>query len=255
MITAGIDVGCKTVKAVILDNGKVVASGTALSNGFDRSSSVEQLWDEVLKKANLSAADVNQVIATGTGKWDVPFASDHIVELVADVKAALWLFPSARTLIDIGVEQARVAKFDAKGKVLDYVLNEKCAAGLGAFAEAMARTLEVPLEEMSALSLGAQKEYRVNEQCAIYAGIDVVSLIHNNTEKADIARAINNAIATKLSAMVGELTIEPDVVLIGGGANNTGLVSSFAKRLGTDFLIPEEPVLAGALGAALIATG
>jgi len=101
---------------------------------------------------------------------------------------------------------------------------------------------------------GAQRKCLVNEQCAVYAGLDVVSLIHNNTEKAEIARAINEAITTKLSAMVGEITIEPDVVLTGGGASNTGLASSFGKGLGTDFLIPEEPLLAGAPGAALIAS-
>lgn len=253
MISAGIDLGIKTVKAVILKDGQILARSSALSGGFDRVRSAEQVWGEVLREAGLSPADVEQVIATGTGKWDVRFANDYVVEPLADVRAALWLFPSARSVIDVGADQARVVKFDANGKILDYVLNQKCAAGLGTFAETMARTLEVPLEGMSELSLKSQREVLINAQCAVFAELDVVSLIHNNTPKADIARAISNAIATKLSAMVGEMTVEKDVVLVGGVARNIGIVNCLKERLGADVLVPEEPALAGALGASLIA--
>jgi predicted CoA-substrate-specific enzyme activase len=252
MVTAGIDVGVKTVKAVIVKDNKVVASGIASSDGFERSKATEQLWNKVLQQAKMSASDIDRVIATGTGKMDVSFASDNIVEPVADVQAARQLFPSARTVIDVGAEQARVVKFDETGKVSNYTLNQQCGAGLGTFAEAMARALEVTLDEMSELALKSKSNTSINAECGTYASLDVVSLIHNNTPKADIARAVIDAIANKISATVNLTNIEKDIVLIGGVARNAGIVEALKRRMGVDLLIPEEPELAGALGAAFI---
>ncbi len=252
MITAGVDVGAKTVKAVILKDNKIVASNIAPSDGFERKKAAEQLWDKVLEQAKLSPSDINSVIATGTGKFDVSFANNNVVEPVADVQAALWLFPSARTVIDIGAEQIRVVKFDQTGKVSNYTLNQQCGAGLGAFAESMARALGVTLDEMSRLARRSQKEISINAECGNYASLDVVTLIHNNTAKADIARAILDAIATKINATVNLTNIEKPIALIGGVARNAGIVKALKRRMGDNFLIPKDPELAGALGAALI---
>jgi predicted CoA-substrate-specific enzyme activase len=252
MITAGIDVGVKTVKAVIIKDNKVIASGIASSDGFERSKAAEQLWNKVLEQAEISASDIDRVIATGTGKMDVSFANDNIVEPVADVQAARQLFPSARTVIDVGAEQVRVVRFDETGKVTNYTLNQQCGAGLGTFAEAMARTLEVTLDEMSELALKSKNNTSINAECGTYASLDVVSLIHDNTPIDDIAWAVVDAIANKISATVNLTNIEKDVVLIGGVARNTGVIEALKKRMGIDFSIPEEPELAGALGAAFI---
>ncbi|MFO7995621.1 MAG: acyl-CoA dehydratase activase [Dehalococcoidia bacterium] len=253
MITAGIDLGSKMTKIVVLKDNEILGRRLAAAGGFDRANCVEQSWYELLQQVGLSASDMSKVVATGVGKWDVSFADEHVVEPLADVQAALWLFSTARTVIDLGADQARVIKFDKNGKVLDYVLNQKCAAGLGTFAESIARALEVTLDEMSELSSKSNSSVQVNSECAVYAGLDVVSLLHDKTDKADISRAVNEAIAVKLAAMVNEMTIEKDVVLIGGMANNGALVSSLKSRLDVEFLIPEEPEFAGALGAALIA--
>ena len=255
MITAGIDVGVKTVKAVIVKDNEIVASGIASSDGFERKKAAEQLWNKVLQQAKLSASDVDSVIATGTGKSDVSFANNNVVEPVADVEAALWLFPSARTVIDVGAEQIRVVKFDGTGKVSNYTLNQQCGAGLGTFAEAMARALGVTLDEMSQLARKSKKEISINAECGIYASLDVVTLIHDNTAKADIARAILDAIANKINATANLTNIEKPIVLIGGVALNTGIVDALNRRMGANFLIPKDPELAGALGAALIGAG
>ena len=253
MVTAGIDVGVKTVKAVIVKDNEIVASGIASSDGFERGKAAEQLWNKVLQQANLSASDVDTVIATGTGKMDVSFATNNIVEPVADVQAALQLFPSARTVIDLGAEQIRVVKFDETGKVSNYTLNQQCGAGLGTFAESMARALGVTLDEMSKLALQSKSDISINAECGVYASLDVVTLIHDNTAKADIARAIIDAIANKINATVNLTNIDKNnVVLIGGVAYNEGIVDALKRRMGVDFLIPEEPEMAGALGAALI---
>jgi predicted CoA-substrate-specific enzyme activase len=252
MITAGIDVGVKTIKAVIIKDNKIVASSIAPSDGFERKKAAEQVWNKVLQQAKLSASDVTSVVATGTGKLDASFANNNVVEPVADVEAALWLFPSARTVIDVGAEQIRVVKFDETGKVSNYTLNQQCGAGLGTFAEAMARALGVTLDEMSQLARKSKKEISINAECGIYTSLDVVTLIHDNTAKADIARAIVDAIANKINSTANLTNIEKPIVLIGGVALNTGIVDTLKKRMGGNFLIPKDPELAGALGAALI---
>ena len=133
MITSGIDSGIENTKIVILKDGKVVARGTAATGGAGRGKNAEQLWESTLKQARLSASDVANVVATGQGKWDVHTAKDAIVETTAETKAALMLFPQARSLINAGADQARAVKFDSSGKILEYALNQKCAAGLGLF--------------------------------------------------------------------------------------------------------------------------
>ncbi len=252
MITAGIDVGIKTIKAVIVKDNEIVASGVAPSDGFERGKAAEILWENVLKQARLSASDIEMVIATGTGKIDVGFATNNVVEPVADVRAALWLFPSGRTVIDVGAEQVRVVKYDETGKIPNYTLNQMCGAGLGSFAESMARALEITPDEMSTLAEKSKNHTPINAECGNYASLDVVTMIHNNTPKEDIARAVADAIAMKIKATANLTNIGGPVVLVGGVANNKGIVDALKRQMDVDFLIPQKPELAGALGAALI---
>ena len=252
MVTAGIDVGVKTVKVAIVKDNEIVASGAASSDGFERGKAAEQLWNKVLEQAKMSASDIDAVIATGTGKTDVSFATNNIVEPVADVQAAIQLCPSGRTVIDIGAEQIRVVKYDETGKMANYTLNQQCAAGLGTFAESMARALGVTLDELGKLALESKSDIVINAECGNYAGLDVMTLIHNNTAKADIARAIADAIAAKINATANLTNIDKPIVLIGGVVHNAGIVDALKRRMGVDFLIPEEPEMAGAIGAALI---
>jgi len=253
MITAGVDLGIETIKVVIVKDGQILASKEAPAGGVNRAQAAEQVWNETLQQAGLSASDVSKVIATGQGKWDVGFANDYVVEPVADVTATHWLFPSARSVIDVGADQARAARFDANGKITEHVLNQKCAAALGTSLESFARTLGVTPDGLAKLASESRNGVTVNDQCGVYAELDIVSLLHDNTPKADIAKAIMEAVATKLSSMVNEMTLDKDVALVGGVARNAGVVNSLKKRLGMDLLVPEDPAIAGALGAALIA--
>ena len=253
MITAGIDVGIENAKVVILKDGKVVAARQGPSGGFDRAELVEKLWHETLKEAKLASSDINNIVATGQGKWDARFAKDNVTEPIADMKAALWLFPSARSVIDVGADQARVVRFDANGKVVNHVLNQKCAAGLGIFLELASEIMGITLDEMSDESARAKNSVSVNDQCSVLAESDVLDLVCDHTVKADIARAISEAVAAKLSSVVNYITLENDVALVGGVARNAGVVTALAKRLGVSFKIPEQPEFACALGAALIA--
>jgi benzoyl-CoA reductase subunit D len=252
VITAGIDLGTQSVKAVIFKGGAIISRGQAFS-GFDPEKAAEQAFSEALKKAKLSLTDVNHVTATGSGMAMAPYANSTISMMGADAKAGVYLFPNARTVIDVGAEEARAVKCDEKGIMIDFVVNERCAAGAGTFIEAMARALEVKLEKMGPLSLKAERASPINATCVIFGESDVVTLIHRQESKPEIARAIFDAMADRVLSMVHRLGINPDVVLVGGVAKDVGFVASLKRKLGIDVLIPEYPEFTGALGAALTA--
>jgi benzoyl-CoA reductase subunit D len=185
---------------------------------------------------------------------EMAFSSDSTVSMMgADARAGVSLFPTARTIIDVGAEEARAVKCDENGIMLDFVVNERCAAGAGAFIEAMARALEVKLEEMGPLSLKAERASPINASCVIFGESDVVTLIHRQESKPEIARAVFDSMADRVSSMLFRLGLTPDVVLVGGAARDVGFVASLKRKLGVDVLIPEHPEFAGALGAALVA--
>jgi benzoyl-CoA reductase subunit D len=252
MNVAGVDCGSKSAKVLILGDEKVLARAAVLS-GFDPKAAAAQALDEALKQAGLSRGDLSHVTATGTGKNEVDFASSVITEVGADARAVIVLFPAARTVIDIGAEEGRAIRISPEGKVIDFAINEKCAAGAGTFTETMARTLEVAVEDMGPLSLKSQNAVPMNAQCAVFAESEVVSLIHAKHSKEDIARAVHDAIADRIASMARKIGIEKDIVLIGGVAKNVGFVSSLKQNLKEELLIPENPEYSCALGAALTA--
>ena len=250
VITAGIDMGAKNVKVVILKDNEIMSRGQTLG-GFDQKAAAEKVFNEALQKVGLAHDSIEHVVATGAGKDLAPYANGEISMMGADALGGAFLFPSARTVIDVGAEEGRAVKCDEKGKMIDFVINERCAAGAGTFVEAMSRALEVKLEEMGPLSLRAEKAVPMNAQCTIFAESEVVSLIHAKTSKADISRAIHDAIADRIASMTRRLGIQRDVVLVGGVAKNIGFVESLKRVLGVDLLVPDEPEFVGALGAAL----
>ena len=171
----------------------------------------------------------------------------------ADAKGRNQLVPRARTVVDVGAEEARSLKCDEKGLLLDFVVNERCAAGAGAFIEAMARALEVKLEDMGPLSLKAEQASSINASCVIFGESDVISLIHRQEPKSSIARAIFDAMAERVASMVNRLGVNPEVVLVGGVARDAGFVASLNRKLNIKVRVPVYPEFAGALGAAIIA--
>jgi benzoyl-CoA reductase subunit D len=184
-----------------------------------------------------------------------PHTNSTISMMGADAKAGVHLFPKARTIIDVGAEEARAVKCDERGVMADFVVNERCAAGAGTFIEAMARALELRMEDMGPLSLKAERASTINASCVIFGESDVVTLIHRQESKPEIARAVFDAMADRISSMVRRLGVNPEVVLVGGVAKDVGFVASLKRKLGVDVLIPKYPDFAGAFGAALVAAG
>ncbi len=252
MLTAGVDMGTQRVKVVILKDNQILSRNQNFS-GFEPTKAAEQAFEEALQNAKLSREDIQHVTATGAGVEMTPFADSTVSMMGADARAGAYFFSSARTVIDVGAEEARAVRFDEKGIMLDFVVNARCAAGAGTFIEAMARALEVELDDMGSLSLKAERASPINASCVIFAESDVVSLIHREEPKPEIARAIFDAMAERVSSMVYRLGINQDITLVGGVAKDVGFIASLKRRLGMDILIPEEPLFAGAVGAALIA--
>jgi benzoyl-CoA reductase subunit D len=211
---------------------------------------VEQLYDQVLKQTGLTRKDVNWVVATGSAAKRVAFANITIPDTTADAKGVIKRIPSARTVIDVGAEEGRSIKVSPEGKVLDFAINEKCAAGTGTFVEAMSRALEVSVDEMSKIALQSTQTLSINAQCAVFGESEVVSLIHQKTPKPDIARAVMNAVAGRIASVSRIVGLEMDIVMVGGMAKNDGFVNALKKNIKMDVIVPEDPDYMGALGAA-----
>jgi benzoyl-CoA reductase subunit D len=252
MITAGIDMGSKTVKVVILRDGEIIGKGITLA-GFESRAAAEEAFAAAAEQAGIKVDDIERAVATGAGRKYAPRTGRNVTDVAGDVKGAMALYPDARTVIDVGAEEGRAIRCNDGGKVLDFALNEKCAAGAGAFTEAMSRALEVKIEQLGEMSLKSQNAIPMNAQCAVFAESEVVSLLHAKTPKEDIARAVHDAIASRIVSLARKVGFEPDVILIGGVAYNAGFVDSLEKALECKVTIPDDPEYIGAYGAALAA--
>lgn len=252
MISAGVDVGGKNVHIVITKDDTILAKVEG-PTGINKAEAAEKLYAEALKQAGLKREDVTQVVATGSSGPRVAFANGVIPDAAADARGVIKLIPSARTIIDVGGEEGRAIKISPEGKVLDFAINERCAAGTGTFVDTMSRALEVPVEEMAKLSTKSTRSIPMNAQCAVFGESEVVSLIHQKTSKPDIARAVHDAIAGRISSVARIVGLEKDVVMIGGVAKNPGFVESLKRDIGMEVKVPDDPDFVGALGAAIAA--
>lgn len=253
MITVGIDCGAKNTKTVVMKDGQIIGKGSVLT-GFDQEKAVAESLEKALQAAGISRDDVNKIGGTGSGKNSIKMADTSVNDIKAMAKAAHHFFPNSRTVTDVGAEEGRAAKIDEKGRVVDFAINEKCAAGAGAFIEAMGRALETPLEEMGPLSLKSDKEIPMNAQCAIFAESEVVGLIHAKTKKLDISRAIHDAMASRIVSMIRRVGVNQDVAMIGGVGYNPGFVESMRRELKLDKIyIPDGPEYGAAVGATVVA--
>ncbi|MHC4348900.1 MAG: acyl-CoA dehydratase activase [Planctomycetota bacterium] len=250
MITAGIDVGAKWVKVILLRDGAVIGRSKVLT-GFDQRESAAQALETALREADIDPGALDAAAATGAGREDVPGDPARVTEVSAAALGAVHMHAAARTVIDVGAEEGRAIKTTEEGGVVDFAINEKCAAGSGAFTEAMARALETPVEQIGELSMASTQAIPMNAQCAVFAESEVVSLLHAKTPKSDIARAVHDAIANRVVSMARKVGINEDILVIGGVARNVGFISAIQRELELKVKVPEDPDFVSALGAAL----
>jgi len=253
MIVSGVDAGGKNIHMVFMSDGEILVKGETPA-GINKADAAERLYAELLGKADLTRDQVARVVATGSGGKRVAFANGVIPDAAADCRGIHRLVPTARTIIDVGGEEARAIKTNEAGKVVDFAVNEKCAAGTGTFVESMARALEMSVEDMAKTSLNSTKVVSMNAQCAVFGESEVVSLIHQRTPKADIARAVHDAIAGRVASVARIIGLESDLVMIGGMSLNQGFLDSLRKETGMNVIVPADSGYVGALGAAIAAS-
>jgi len=253
MITAGIDCGAKNTKTVIMKDGEIIGKGMELT-GFDQEKAIEDSLQKAIKDAGIARDDIQRICGTGSGKNAIQMADDDVNDIKAMSKGAHFYFPNSRTVADVGAEEGRAAKMDENGNPVDFAVNEKCAAGAGAFIEAMARALEVTIEDMGTLCLQSDKEIPMNAQCAIFAESEVVGLIHAKTGKPDISKAIHDSMASRIVSIIRRIGVNQDVAMLGGVGYNPGFMAAMLRELQVEKIyIPDEPEFGAATGAAVVA--
>jgi predicted CoA-substrate-specific enzyme activase len=209
--------------------------------------------EESLSRAGITLDKINYIVATGYGRINVPFADKQITEISCHAKGVHEQIPAARTIIDIGGQDSKGIKLDSNGRIVDFVMNDKCAAGAGRFIELIAESLGIKLEDMGKLSLKAKNDVTISSTCTVFAEQEVITKLAEGTPLADLIAGIHKAIAIRIIGLINRLKIEPVVVVTGGGAKNVGLVKALETRLGMPVIIPPEPLLTGAIGAAVLA--
>jgi predicted CoA-substrate-specific enzyme activase len=249
MLSAGIDVGAETTKAVVIEDRRVLAF-SVVPSGWDTLASVRSAFDQALEKAGVEEKSITCIGTTGMGGKNTGLEALYFIDSTCSAKGAFWSFPGARTVIDIGAEQSQVMTLDGEGRIIQYVRNDQCAAGAGAFITEMASILELNIGDISQASLLSGNKITLNSTCTIFAESEVISLINEGHNKDDVARAVCDAIATKAASLLQELKIEKEIIFIGGVARNAIIADLLKSKIGQDIIVPEEPRVITAVGAA-----
>jgi predicted CoA-substrate-specific enzyme activase len=246
---AGIDIGSTMTKVALMD--EEVISSIIGPTGPEQRRLANKVMEAALEKAGLPFSSITYVVATGYGRINVPFADKQITEISCHARGVAFLFPSARTIIDIGGQDSKAIKID-HGRPVDFVMNDKCAAGTGRFIELTADALGVSLEEVGSHALEGTHPAQISSICTVFAVQEVVSRLADGVPLNDLLAGILESLASRISRMVNRLRVTKEVVITGGGAKNAGLVKALSEKLGCEVLLPPEPLLTGALGAALL---
>lgn len=250
---AGIDSGSTSTDVVILDRDQKMVTGVILPTGAGAAVGAERALEQALEQAGLQRSDIDAIVTTGYGRTSIQDGDKSITEITCHARGTHYLDPGVRTVIDIGGQDSKVIRLDENGAVVNFVMNDKCAAGTGRFLEMMARTMEMDLDEMSKAGLHYKEDITISSMCTVFAESEVVSLIAQNKPTDDIVHGLNKAVASKTAALAKRVGGEERYMMTGGVSKNRGLVKTLEEKLGTTLVVSEKAQLCGALGAALFA--
>ena len=252
MYTMGVDVGSASSKVVILEDGIRVVTEKVVQLGTG-SSGPQRVLEEAHEASGLRMEDMARVVATGYGRFSFEGADRQVSEISCHAKGIYHLVPSARTIIDIGGQDAKAIKLDERGGVVQFFMNDKCAAGTGRFIDVMARVLEVTTGEMQDYDAKATEPAPISSTCTVFAESEVISQLSQGTSKENIIAGVHASVAVKACGLAYRGGVTPDVVMSGGVAQNAGVVRAISKELKQQVIVAPHPQVAGALGAALYA--
>jgi predicted CoA-substrate-specific enzyme activase len=248
----GIDIGSAASKGVALSDHKPLGSFECPSGG-DFKLTAERIRKELLSQIGKSEVDISRTVATGYGSKLVTFADEEKPDIVCQAKGVFSLLPSARTVIDVGDLYTKVLRIDGHGSVHNFLLSGKCAGGSGRILQVIAKVLQVKVEEIGELSLKSKKRVEFNTGCAVFAESEAISRLSQEVTKEDLLAGIHRALAAQIDSLVERMGVEQDVAMVGGGARDVGLVLALKEIRGHDILVPQNPHMTAALGAAIIA--
>jgi predicted CoA-substrate-specific enzyme activase len=252
MAVAGIDIGSRTSKAVILNDGRV-RGYSLIRTGPEQEKVAKEALGAALQAADLAEKSLDFIVATGYGRVMVPFASKQISEISCHAKGAVWLFPTVRTILDMGGQDCKAIRCNERGQVINFVMNDKCAAGTGRFLEHMAAAFDLPLEEIGPISLEVGEGVSISSTCTVFARSEALILAREGIPRNRIFAGLLDALTDRVLTLVGRVHVQPDFAITGGIAKNVGFVRRIESRLGMKALMPEEPQITGAIGAAVLA--
>jgi predicted CoA-substrate-specific enzyme activase len=254
MIAAGIDIGSLSTEAIVFDNEKGILGYSIIPTGGSSKEASQLSLRQAMGTANITRDQIKRICSTGCAREIVDFADRKITEITCIARGVSHLFPECRTIIDIGGQDTKVIRTDEKGRVLEFDMNDKCAAGTGRFLEVMAKALTIGLDEMGEQSLRYRTNLTISSICTVFAESEVVSLVSEGHRVEDILHAIHNAIAERTLGLLERIgTVKPPVAMTGGVAKNIGVVKALEQKLGTPLVTYLEPQIVGSLGAALLA--
>jgi predicted CoA-substrate-specific enzyme activase len=248
----GIDIGSAYSKGVIMKDSEL-AVYHIIPSGANYQTAAETIRQELLNQANLTQNDLADVVATGTGAANVAFASHSASEIVCTARGINSVFPEAKTVIEVAGQSSRVIKINEQGMVTNFTVSEKCAAGSGRFIEVIANVLRIDLKDFGPLSLRSKQPVNFGTGCAVFGESEAVTRVAEGIPKEDIAAGVNQALASKISSLAKKIGLEEPCAICGGGAVNTGLIKAVEQELHTRLLVPPQPQIIAALGAAIIA--
>ncbi len=255
MITAGVDIGSTASKSVILGGDKILAQVIG-SSSTNPAKTAQEIYQQALKQAGINEKDVAFVVGTGYGRAQVPFANANISELSCHGRGAHYFLNSSRTVLDIGGQDTKVISIDPNGNLLDFAMNDKCAAGTGRFLEMMARVLELGLTQLGEMHFQEGEPCVIGNMCSVFAESEVINLVNEGVPLPRIVKGLHHSLAGRVASMVKRVGMEPELVITGGVAKNRGVIDAIESKLKaktTGFPQGADPQIVGALGAALIA--
>jgi predicted CoA-substrate-specific enzyme activase len=252
MITAGIDIGSITAKAAVLKDGEIIGS-RVIFTGYNSSQAGKNVIDELAEEIGINVDELNAVVATGYGRNSVGFATKAITEITCHGAGAHFLNPDIRFIIDIGGQDSKVIRIDESGRVVDFAMNDKCAAGTGRFLEVMARALEVDLDGFGDICMQGDAPAKISSICTVFAESEVISLISKGETRENIIAGIHESVASRVSALAKRVGVVEPVMMTGGVAKNIGAVRALEAKLETTIQVSEFAQVNGAIGAAILA--
>ncbi len=252
MITCGVDIGSRTIKVVLFDTAQII-DAVIVNTGSSPSENARKAFYHALAASNIERGRIAKVVATGYGRNYFKEADATSSEIICHARGVSYFFPNVRTVIDIGGQDSKMISLDASGKVNNFVMNDRCAAGTGKFIEMVGLMLDVPVESMGDITNGSDNTCEISSMCAVFAESEIIGLVQSGTAVDIVLRGVFRSVAKRTLSLAGKIEFSPEVVFTGGVAQISGVVRAIENETGIRLQIPQEPQITGALGAAIIA--